>query len=387
MMMNRFHFRTARPEDAAKVKAFNQRLAEAGESYHHLSIEPPFRTMKHSVDSPITAERLFCFEGAEIRGGVNVKRMMFRINGNFEEVAYRVYPLSEGIVNPKYGMIGLMIQKEVHQRYPLRYRLGAGKMTYDGSSVLPVPFHFTVLRAGSSLHNMIYLRKRKWMNIFLDLAAFSGVGAVGLQFFRLFQRLHYRYPNINNLTIERFDAWGDWADEIWEAAQDRYSLIGDRSKAALLALYPEGHEHLIKLRFANADTKRLVGWAVITASRMKNHHFFGNMVLGAIVDMLAVPEDAYSVTSGALIEARRVKADLVVVNHSDRRWNEAFKRAGMLSWKTNFFLSLSSKLAKRFNPMENYVDRLYFTRGDGHGPTSLWMADYHDWPGDMEAGD
>ena len=377
MKLDRFHFRIARAEDTPKVNAFNQRLVEGGETHHHLSIEPPFRTMKHSVDSPITAERLFCFEGDEIRGSINIKRMMFRINGQPEEIVYRVYPLSEGIVNPKYGMVGLMIQKEVSQRYPLRYRLGAGKMSHDGSYVLPVPFHFTVFRAGSSLHNMMYLRKRKWMNILLDLAAFSGVGGVVLQCFTPLKGLRRRYPDIQNFNIERFDTWGDWADEIWEAARDSYSLIGDRSKAALQTLYPEGNEHLIKLRFATADTKRLVGWAIITASKMKNHHFFGNMVLGAIVDMMALPEDAYAIASGALIEARQSKADLVVVNHSDRRWNDAFERAGMLSWKTNFFLSLSSKLAKWFNPMKNYVDRLYFTRGDGHGPTSLWMADYH----------
>jgi hypothetical protein len=374
--VNQFEFRIAQSQDATKVAAFNQRLAAAGETYHRLSLEQPFRTMVHREDLPITVEKFFCFDGDEIRGGISIKRMMFRINGRFEEVTFCVYPLSEGIVNPKYNMVGLLIEKELLRRFPLKYSMGTTKMSYEGSSALRIPFHFTVLRTRSFLRNITYLRKKKWMCILFDLAAFGGVGTIGLQCFKLFLRLRNRHPDTKNLTTEKFDGWGDWADEVWETVRDSYSLIGDRSKAALKSLYPEGHEHLIKLRFMTANTKRLLGWAVLTVSKMKNHHYFGNMVLGAIVDMLAAPNDALSVVSGALIVARQSKADVVVVNHSDQRWNDAFKRAGMLPWRSNFFLILSSKLEAQFNPIENYADRFFFTRGDGHGPTSLWIADY-----------
>lgn len=376
--MNRFAFRLASSKDAPKVEAFNKRMAAAGETYHRLSLEKPFRTMVHRQDSPITVEKLLCFDGEEVRGGINIKRMKFRVNGGFEEVTYSCYPLSEGIINPAFGMVGLMIQMEMDQRYPLRYGLGMVRSRHlRRGFTLPVPFHFSVLRARPFLRNIAYLRSKKWLRILIDLAAVSGVGTISLRLFSLFQHLRHRYPSVQNLTIEQFDCWGSWADDIWDKASHRYSLIGDRSRAALQTLYPEGHEHLIKLRFKSADTKRLIGWAVITASRLKNHKYFGNMVLGAMVDMLAVPEDAYSVVSGALAAARQAKADVVIVNHSDHRWNDAFKRAGMLPWKTNLTLSLSSKLKERFNPIEDYASRFYFTRGDGHGPTSLWMADYH----------
>jgi hypothetical protein len=152
-------------------------------------------------------------------------------------------------------------------------------------------------------------------------------------------------------------------------------LIGDRSKAALQSLYPDGHENLIKLHISARDTGRLLGWAVITVSQLKSHRYFGDMRLGAIVDMLAAPEDAYRVLSGAVAAVQQSGADLVVSNHSDRRWNEAFERAGMLQWKTNFHLFLSPKLLQRFDPIEEYNDRFYFTRGDGHGPTQFWLVD------------
>ena len=47
---------------------------------------------------------------SDIRGGVNTKRMKFRINGHSEEVAFACYPLSEGIVDPAFNTVGMMIQ-------------------------------------------------------------------------------------------------------------------------------------------------------------------------------------------------------------------------------------------------------------------------------------
>ena len=33
------------------------------------------------------------------------------------------------------------------------------------------------------------------------------------------------------------------------------------------------------------------------------------------------------------------------------------------------------ELRLRFNPMEDYTGRFYFTRGDGNGPTRFWLVD------------
>ena len=380
-MINGFEFRAGCPQDAAKVDAFNRRLAAAGETYHRLSLQQPFRTMRHREHSPIKVEKLFCFNSDEIRGGVNVKQMIFWINGTPEPVAFSCYQLSEGIVNRSFNNVGILIQRELHRRYPLRYDLGGSiskrKPFNRWSYRLTVPLHFAVLRPNAFLRNIQFLRRRKWLRIPLDVAASTGIGTPGFALLRLIQHVRGRFPATENLCTERFDRWEDWADDVWKSARNRYSLIGDRSRAALESLYPEGHEHLIKCRFMTKDTKRLIGWAVITASRLKDHTYFGNMRLGAIVDMLAVPEDAYAVVSGALVAARQAMADLVIVNHSDHRWNQAIKRAGMLGVKTKDFLSLSTQLKRRFNPIDEYSSHFFFTRGDGHGPTSLWLSDYH----------
>jgi len=379
--VRQLEFFRASAAHAEKVEAFNQRLAAAGQTYHRLTVEKPFRTMLHRHDSPVIAERFLCFENDEVRGGIGIKRLMFRVCDSYDEVAVSVYPVSEGIINPAHGFIGLMLQKEMLRRFPLMYSLGAPSTTpaklkqRTGWYSMPVPFHFKVLQARPFLRNIAYLRKKRWLKSAIDIIALSGADSLGLGLFNLFQKARKRHPDTRHLSIERFDCWGDWADEVWHRAHHKYMLIGDRSKAALQSLYPDGHENLIKLHISAKDTGRLLGWAVVTVSQLKSHRYFGDMRLGAIVDMLAAPEDAYRVLSGAVAAVQQSGADLVVSNHSDRRWNEAFERAGMLQWRTNFHLFLSPKLLQRFDPIEEYNDRFYFTRGDGHGPTQFWLVD------------
>ena len=381
--MKQYEIRLAKPEDTQKVKAFNQRLEAAGETHHRLSIDLPFRTMAHKVNSPIKVEKFFCTDGEEIRAGIGIKRMMFKLNGSYKEVAVWSKPLSEGIINPDFRGTGRLIIDEMLRRYPLIYATGA---PHAGSArvmnrakwfSLPVPFHFMVLKPAPFLRNINYLYKNKWMEFILRTSARSGIGNAGFTLVKMVQSLCGRFPRVSNVSIEPFDKWGDWADKVWERSKDDYSLIGDRSYLALDSLYPQGNEQLLKICFKAADTKSVLGWAVITLAKLKNSKYFGNMTLAAIVDMLATSENVDSVVSGAVVAARKADADLLVVNHTDCRWNTAFKRAGMLPWKTNHYLWLSSGLKKEYKPINKDVtNRFYFTRGDGHGPTSLWMADY-----------
>jgi len=98
----------------------------------------------------------------------------------------------------------------------------------------------------------------------------------------------------------------------------------------------------------------------------------GDMVLGALIDMLAVPHNAYDLVTGALSALYETNADLIIANHSAAMWNEAFKRAGFISWKTNFFLFLSPGLRQQLEPLRDHAGSFYFLRGDGDGPINVW---------------
>ena len=373
--MKELSFRLAGSRDAAQVEAFNGRISAA--THHRLSLERPFTTIAQTEGSPVIQERVFCFDGDELRGAASARRMTFLVDGSPEEVATWMAPVSEGIVNPAYASVALWIVREMLRRYPLLYvtssREGLGEMMYrTGWFMRPIPFHFAVLRPNQLLRNIAYLRRKRGLRILTDLAAVSGLGTIGFTLLDLLQRARGRYPRTDGLIVERVDGWGEWVDDVWERARGKYTLIGDRSSKALASLYPTENEHFIRLRFSTADRRRLLGWAVVTASRVKDHNHFGNMVLGAIVDLLADPEDARAVAGGAVAALRDANADVVVVNHSDRRWNEAFELAGMLPARTNHYLFLVPALKQRFSPIDECAERFFFTRGDGHGPMHLW---------------
>jgi hypothetical protein len=202
----------------------------------------------------------------------------------------------------------------------------------------------------------------------LDVLAVTRIGSVGLGGYRLANRL--RSPARPDWTVTGFDEWGAWADEVWEAARDRYALIGERSRATLSALYPAGHPMMRKLRFTDC-AGRPRGWLVYSAAPLRGHKQFGDMRLGALIDMLAAPEDAVGVASIAVAAARAAGADVVVANHSAPAWDRAFGRAGMVSGPTNSFLFLAPGLRERLGELRE-SDELFFTRGDGDGPVHLW---------------
>jgi len=382
--MSRFVFRLARPEDAAEVEAFNARMSAAGQP-HRLSPEHAFAALRVPPGAPIALCRYLCLVDGRVRGGVSVREQMFRVRGAGDTpIAFYGYPLSEGIIDPEFGMVGLMIHKEILRRYPLIYGLGVGSldapvarlMTGTGWSSRPVPFHFSVLRAKPFLRNFVYLRRRGRTRLLFDLLASSGLGSAGLGLFKLAQQLRGRRPDGCGLVVEPFEAWGGWADAVWEQARDRYTFIGDRSAAALAALYPAGHPQMRKVQVRRADG-RVLGWAVYSAAPVRGHNYFGDMTLGVLIDILALPEDAYTVASGVLSALAKTKADLMVVNHSAAAWNAAFTRAGILTGPTNSFLFLAPKLQTLFGPSDSFADGFYFTRGDGDGPVHLWSGKIH----------
>ncbi len=376
--MSRYEFRPARAEDATEVAAFNARMAAAGQP-HRLSTEYAFEALRGvPADSPVTLGRFLCLVDGRVRGGVSVREQAFRLCGEEARIAFYGYPLSEGIINPEFSMTGLMIHKEIIRRYPLLYGLGVGSldapvaklMTGTGWSSQPVPFHFAVLRPRPFLRNLVYLRVRRGVRALLDLLAFSGLGSVGLGLLRLAQAARGRRPDCRGLTIEPFETWAGWADDVWEAAADRYTLISDRSAATLAALYPAGHPQIRKIRVSSGG--RTLGWAAFSAAPVRGHTYFGDMTLGALIDMLAAPEDAHAVASAALAAARSTQAAVLVVNHSGAAWSTAFRRTGLLAGPTNSFLFLAPGLRKRLDPIQPGAPDFFFTRGDGDGPVHLW---------------
>ncbi len=378
--MSRVGIVPARAEDAPAVAAFNERLRVAGAD-HKLSADRPYRDYVIGPNSPVVVERYFVWVDDVLRGGVVVKRMPFWIAGQGPtEVAFYGHPVSEGVVNPEFGFLGLVIQKFVMRRYPLVYGLGTGGlelpvarlMTATGWKAQPVPFHFRIFRARAVLRELEYLRRRgpvfRWL---ADMAAATGLGALGLGLLRICRALAGCRLRPDGCHAEPVSTWGAWADDIWRSARESYALIGDRSSATLATIYPDDHPHLRRLRVRDA-TGALVGWAVVVAAPQCASRYFGNLCLGTLVDCLAVPGWETAVVSVALDYLRRAGADLAVTNLSAAKWRRACARSGMLAGPSNYFLFLSPALQQRLAAEPARSRSCFFTRGDGDGPIHLW---------------
>lgn len=378
--MPRVQILPARPEDSPAVETFNARLRAAGAD-HRLSAARPFRDYLLHPDSPVQLERYFAWVDGELRGGVVVKRLPFWIAGQgMTEVAFYGHLVSEGVVNPEFGFLGLMLQKFVTTRHPLVYGLGTGSldmpvarlMRASGWAAQPVPFWFRVFRARPFLRELQYLRQRgACARTVADAAALTGLGSLGLALFHALQALGGRHLGTGNLRAEAVESWGTWADAIWLRARETYRLIGDRSAATLRTLYPDGHPHLRRLRVLDAADEP-IGWAVWVVARQRQSRYFGNLNLGTLVDGLALPGGEVAVVRAALQAMRRAGADLAVTNLSAEAWNRACRAAGMSRGPTNFFLFLAPALQARLAHLPQAASACHFTRGDGDGPIHLY---------------
>ena len=106
-------------------------------------------------------------------------------------------------------------------------------------------------------------------------------------------------------------------------------------------------------------------------TRFTNHHYFGNLQVGSILDCVAIP-DAMALTAVlADDELSSAGADLVLVNHSHSEWVKAFRSSGFLPGPSNYLLAMSKSLTEAVGSVQGGDQRVHITRGDGDGRIHL----------------
>ena len=176
------------------------------------------------------------------------------------------------------------------------------------------------------------------------------------------------YQN-NSLVLEVVDGFYHWADDLWEACQNLYSMIAVRDSSTLNILYPIGNDRFIRLKITEND--KTIGWAVVLDTRMSNHKQFGNMRVGSIIDCLSLPENADEVLACVSKFLEKKGVDLIVSNQSHVSWCKALKNAGYFNGPSNFIFAASKKLAECLHPYDPAGKDIHLNRGDGDGPINL----------------
>jgi hypothetical protein len=353
------------------VREFNARLSARGVRYQ---FPTPASSDGVSDHKRVThAAFVAVDDGGRVRGGYTIRRQPFRLGTEQIPVGFYQLPLSEGVIDARFGSIGLRLLGDALKRQPDLYVLGIGGLDEPlarmvrglGWPLEPVSFHFKVVNGYRFARGIRHVRERKIARVMLDAAAFSGAAAAAATIVD-FARRRRTAGRTSARLIERFDAA---ADEVWQSAAPSYGMLGARDAATLAELYPERDPRFLRLAVERGG--RPVGWAVMLDTPMADHRYFGDLRVGSIVDCLAAPEDAGAVILQATLELMRRRVDLIVSNQQAACWQGALDRAGFLRGPSSYLLGLSKPLVRRLAPLEHTAAAIHVNRGDGDGPINL----------------
>ena len=355
------------------VRDFNARLRAGGSELRFPAVsdsgEPEGRD-----DSASFREIFVALDGSgSVRGGYQFKHQPFMVAGQRRSVAEYTFPLSEGVIDRRYGLVGVSMILDAQKRKPLLYGLGMGGesqpsvrvMKAVGWSTVPIPFYFRVLRPYRFLRNIEYLRSGKPIRVALDLAAFSGLGWAALNVTCRMRRSGLP----STPAYEQITGFGNWADDVWEAGRDRRGLAAVRDRRCLPLIYPPQDARYIMLRVHGP--RKTAGWVVCLATQMTGNPYFGDMHVGSIVDGMAMPGMVPLVIAAADRELARRGVDVIVSNQSHWRWCKALEAAGYLSGPSNYILSCSTPLTALLGSLQGVRPHCHINRGDGDGPIHL----------------
>jgi len=361
-------------DDIDSVKAFNKRLSDCVVS--HKFPESETSSWLPDIDGRrIFQEYFLTFDDDIVRGGYILKHQDFYINGKIVPIADYQLPLSEGIIDKKYRLVGVLVLMNALKRQKKLFGLGMG--SYDAPiaktlkaahwKMYEVPFYFKVVRPFTFLREITFLRKHPVKRFILDLLAFSGVGWLFTKFYQFI--LKDKNFNKNSVLSEIVEGFSGWADDLWDRCKGSYFFIAVRDSEALNILYPEKSKRFTYIKVKQND--EAIGWAVVTHRKMTNHKQFGNMHVGTIVDCLALPKHAFKVTKIAADYLEKQNVDIIVSNQCHFTWCLAAKKAGFIKGHSNFIFTSSVELSELLEPYETNLPNSFLNRGDGDGPIHL----------------
>ncbi len=361
-------------EETDAVLAFNERMRTGHAPADFLLPEQPNNSHTLGVPpQPIEWTKFVVLDaGDEVRGGFVLMTQPVWLNGEVVGAANYQAPLSEGIVDSRYGMVGMHMLRYVEKHWPFTFAVGMGGMDRPlprllqaaGWQLHPVPFLFHIVRASRVLRELPMLRQRLSLRVAARAGAATGAGAIAVA--ALQRRAWTPGAWSRGVRLERVDRWDDWADDLWKRTRETAIFSVVRDRVVLDCLYPLDDS---KYRAYVARRAGLaVGWAVTLNTQMHDHNHFGNLRVATVLDAVALPDAAPAVASEVRRALAADGADLIVTNHSHQRWIAAFRSAGFLSGPSNYLFATSKLLSRAVG---DGFARVHVTRGDGDGRIHL----------------
>jgi hypothetical protein len=364
------------------VLGFNARMRAGGSKFgFYVDPEPTWIPKRDSGQRVWREYYLAIEDGRDVRGGYALKPQQWWINGQLRTVTDWQGPFSEGAISNRYGALGLRMLRDMLKKQPLLYSWGHGGEDQAIVQLLeklqwqlhPTPFLFRVVRPFHFVRNNRYLREDAKKRAALDILAFTGLASMGGRLVNAALRI--KSGRRFTARAELVPEFGTWADAIWERAKHDYAALAVRDASAMNTLLPPGekqHEwsEQLRLRVRGSNGQDL-GWAIVCSRKMEDHHRFGSLHVGTLVDYVAPVEHAGEVVHAGFDFLRARGAELVIANQSDPRWIRAFEDNAFLRVEGRRLFCAAPPLMEAFGSWTSTKDRLFLTNMDGHGPMGL----------------
>jgi len=354
-------------EYAPAVRAFNQRMVGGGQGSLLLpddAVTPP------ADDRVIRALYHLALEDDAVRGGFVICNYPASLNGAPITASDCISPISEGIVNPKYGMLAMHFVRYLQQQTPYGFAVGMGAvenafprlLRASGWTILTAPFFFRVFRAGRFFRELRLLRRSALRRAGSALAAATGLGSTAMAILQ--GRATEAHLASRGLTLETAANWDEAVDTIWAQFKESCGFTVARDATTLRDLYSPDDPRIV--RFLVKRGGKPVAWAAALNTPMRGDQYFGDLQVATILDCVGSFEQLPAAIDLVSCKLSRLGADLVLSNQTHTALQAAFDQAGFLHGPSNYIVGISKGIADQVRGRE-----IHITRGDGDGRMHL----------------
>ncbi len=347
------------------LRAFLARLTAAGRR-ETFNSTPNTPWPEGPLPPPYARQNYVVLQDDVVRGAYGLRYDHFQFGERVLALANYAMPLSEGIIDRRFALVGVLMLQDAMKREPLLYGIGGGGT--GGSSprlVLrlkwqahDIPFYFRLLRGGSAAGEIRALRQHRRIGPALRLPGGAMLASLALQAAAL------RLPVFTRGAETRvIDSFGPEADELWDAARHGYALLNVRAASHLRLNFPAASRSLTRLLVSRNG--RTLGFAVLKVGVLQEH--FGALRVGTIVDLFGHVEEADVVAKLAVEHLRTAGAGILVTNQLHPAWRQAMVRNGFLPGPSQYPFFASPATVALLAPFDGVMARAHFTRGDGDG--------------------
>lgn len=305
-----------------------------------------------------------------VRGGIMLMEHPALLAGATERVVNIQAPLSEGIIDPAFMLVGPQLIKHALRQSPYAFVVGMGGASHPlprllkamGWTLHSVPFYFRMLDAPRCVRNIAPLRNTSAKRLAGVIAAATGAATLGaMVMHRTSRGARQAAAAFEAAPVDR---WSSSADDVWNAFKGEVGFGVLRTTDTLPFLYP--FDTVTPKVWWLTRGGRIEGWFGLLITAMTNNPYFGDLVVATLTDCVGSPQAIRAGVAIAAAHARSGGADLLITNQQHRLLQKSCVEAGWRQGPSNYLIATSRALSAVLTPETAYV-----TRRDGDGLTNL----------------